>query len=198
MDKTSIFVLSSISLLTLGGIVWYYLDKKNKENAQQLDFLSKEIEANKNNNSTTAAKQQIEQPKAATVPTVKTATKALTSYDVLSGQANKTIPSGTNIIVINSATASTLANQLHENFIYLDKEPYSKDFYNAKILDIIKNIASKADLYEVAKKYDTSYNKNTFKAKSGSKYDNLYNRLYNMSNWSNIDKSILVKTLYRF
>lgn len=26
------------------------------------------------------------------------------------------------------------------------------------------------------------YNKNTFKAKAGSKYDNLYNRLSNLSN----------------
>lgn len=192
MNKTNIILLSSFSVLVLVGGIWYYLDQKKKAKAEEEAFLNQNLEANEKTKTQTKSSSST---KASTATTNNT--KALTSYDVLSGQANKTIPSGTNMVIINSATSNTLANQLHENFISLDKEPYSKDFYNNKIFEIIKNLGSKADLYEVAKKYDTSYNKNTFKAKAGSKYDNLYNRLSNLSNWSDIDKNILNKQLIR-
>lgn len=192
MNKTNIILLSSFSVLALVGGIWYYLDQNKKAKAEEEAFLNENLEANKKTKTQTKSSSST---KASTAITNNT--KALTSYDVLSGQANKTIPSGTNMVIINSATSNTLANQLHENFIYLDKEPYSKDFYNNKIFEIIKNLGSKADLYEVAKKYDTSYNKNTFKAKAGSKYDNLYNRLSNLSNWSDINKNILNKPLIR-
>lgn len=192
MNKTNIILLSSFSVLVLVGGIWYYLDQNKKAKAEEEAFLNENLEANKKTKTQTKSSSST---KASTAITNNT--KALTSYDVLSGQANKTIPSGTNMVIINSATSNTSANQLHENFIYLDKEPYSKDFYNNKIFEIIKNLGSKADLYEVAKKYDTSYNKNTFKAKAGSKYDNLYNRLSNLSNWSDINKNILNKPLIR-
>jgi len=192
MNKTNIILLSSFSVLVLVGGIWYYLDQNKKAKAEEEAFLNQNLEANKKTKTQTKSSSST---KASTAITNNT--KALTSYDVLSGQANKTIPSGTNMVIINSATSNTLANQLHENFIYLDNEPYSKDFYNNKIFEIIKNLGSKADLYEVAKKYDTSYNKNTFKAKAGSKYDNLYNRLSNLSNWSDINKNILNKPLIR-
>mgnify|MGYP001317798011 CR=1 FL=1 len=192
MNKTNIILLSSFSVLVLVGGIWYYLDQNKKAKAEEEAFLNENLEANKKTKTQTKSSSST---KASTAITNNT--KALTSYDVLSGQANKTIPSGTNMVIVNSATSNTLANQLHENFIYLDNEPYSKDFYNNKIFEIIKNLGSKADLYEVAKKYDTSYNKNTFKAKAGSKYDNLYNRLSNLSNWSDINKNILNKPLIR-
>lgn len=192
MNKTNIILLSSFSVLVLVGGIWYYLYQNKKAKAEEEAFLNENLEANKKTKTQTKSSSST---KASTAITNNT--KALTSYDVLSGQANKTIPSGTNMVIINSATSNTLANQLHESFIYLDKEPYSKDFYNNKIFEIIKNLGSKADLYEVAKKYDTSYNKDTFKAKAGSKYDNLYNRLSNLSNWSDINKNILNKPLIR-